>query len=169
MKELWRTIPNYDDQYLISNMGRIKSLKTNKLLSATQHSDGFMKIRLWRNNKAKNFLIHRLVAQAFISNPREYSSVSHIDGDKRNNRYDNLKWATQKEIVDRSWNLGISTIHSKKVKVGQYSKTGDLINIFYSIVEAAAYVNRSTRSITRALNGDFKTSGGYIWKYEGVV
>lgn len=167
INEDWKPICGYLDKYAISNLGRIKNLKSNRIRSPELHSDGYLKIKLWKNNKPKNFLIHKLVAQYFVDNKLNRTQVSHIDGDKMNNSFINLEWVTQKDVVNRAWKLGKSTLHSSRnVFVYQYDTKFNLINIFGSVVDAANFVNRSTRSITRALNGSFHTSAGFIWKYE---
>lgn len=167
--EIWKTIKNRPD-YQISSYGRVKSLKSNRILACTPHSDGFEKVRLWQNGKAKNYLIHRLVAQAFLPNPAQMRNVSHIDGCKNHNNVNNLEWATQKAVVNRSWNLGNSSLHtSRNIKVYQFSMDGSLIHIFASVKEAAQAVQRSTRSITRALTGYFHSSAGFRWSYKEVI
>jgi len=167
MCEEWKPINGYSGKYLISNLGRIKSLKSNRIRVPELHSDGYLKIKLWKNNKAKNFLIHKLVAKYFINNKTNKTQVSHIDGDKMNNSFTNLEWVTQKDVVNRAWKLGKSTLHSSRnVFVYQYDTNFNLINIFGSVIDAANFVNRSARSITRALNGNFHTSAGFVWRYE---
>lgn len=170
VKEIWKPIKGYSNKYFVSNLGQIKSLKSNKIRKPELHSDGYLKIKLWRNNKPKSFLIHKLVAKYFLKVVPGKTKVSHIDGNKMNNTISNLEWTTQKEVVERSWKLGKSTLHtSRNVFIYQYSKDEKLIRVFESVVDAAKSVNRSTRSITRVLDGRFHTSAGFIWKYKGVI
>lgn len=98
-KEEWKPIKGYEDKYAISNFGRVKSLKPRykdrDILKTS--SDGFGYLRCDLSNPRKTVKIHRLVAEAFIPNPYNKPTVNHIDGDKTNNRVDNLEWNTVHE------------------------------------------------------------------------
>ena len=96
-QELWKDIPGYEGLYRISNFGRVKSLsrlKNNqystylikeKILKLRKTKYGYYEIKLNKNNIAKVFKVHRLVAEAFIPNPDNLPQINHIDGNKRNN------------------------------------------------------------------------------------
>ena len=81
--EVWLPIEGYDEKYMVSNMGRIKSLKhtTAKLLTAFVNNKGYARICLSKNGKGKHFLVSRLVADAFCENdnPEEKTTVDHIN------------------------------------------------------------------------------------------
>ena len=104
MNEIWKDIKGYEGSYQVSNLGRVKSLnyhregieKILKIDGSTQYKT----VMLYRDGGGTRFLLHRLVASAFIPNPNNYPVVNHIDEDKSNNRVDNLEWCTQQYNVN---------------------------------------------------------------------
>ena len=105
MEEIWKPIKNYENEYQVSNLGRIKSLERydkfnrhiiEKILIPRIHTGGYLRVGL---NK-KDFYIHRLVAEAFIPNPNDYPQVNHKDENSTNNNVSNLEWCTQKYNVN---------------------------------------------------------------------
>lgn len=112
-KEIWKDIPGYEGLYQVSNLGRIKSMKRytkipnairiekEKILKLGKRN-GYYVINLCKKNKRKSYQVHRLVAQAFIQNPKNKPYINHIDYDPTNNKVKNLEWCTQKENVEWS-------------------------------------------------------------------
>lgn len=102
-KEIWKDILNFEGEYQISNLGRVKSLprfkkrKEEKILKISKGKRGYYSIVLWKNQKSKTFTIHRLIACHFIPNPENKREVNHIDANKLNNNLSNLEWVTPKE------------------------------------------------------------------------
>ena len=108
-QEIWKDIEDYEGLYQVSNLGRIKSLereviagrghkkviKKEKILHPTDNSFGYLMIQLTKNGAQKNFLVHRLVAKAFIPNPNNYPEINHKDENKYNNCVENLEWCTK--------------------------------------------------------------------------
>lgn len=89
--EIWK---QFYENYYISNMGRCKNIKTNKILSLEVDPHGYGIYNLQINKKNKRFKAHRMVAVTFIPNPNNYPVVNHIDCNKLNNRDSNLEWCT---------------------------------------------------------------------------
>lgn len=87
---LHKAIKGFED-YLITDTGRVYSLKSQRYLKA-QSVRGYLHVQLWKNGKYKAFLIHRLVAEAFINNPINYTIVDHINYNPLDNRSKNLRW-----------------------------------------------------------------------------
>ena len=95
MCEEWRDIKGYEGHYQVSSYGSIRSVKNAPLiLKKSYQKNGYEYVSLWLHGKKKNHLVHRLAANAFLSNPFHFSDVNHLDEDKRNNRVDNLQWCT---------------------------------------------------------------------------
>lgn len=98
MEEVWKDIEGYEGLYKISNYGNVKSYKIYKegrLMKPMKDKDGYLQIGIRdKNGNRKFYRIHRLVAQAFIPNPENYSEINHKDCDPSNNAVDNLEWCT---------------------------------------------------------------------------
>lgn len=107
---VWKPIKDYEDLYMVSNTGLIKSLHWNKekILKQVIRSNNYKYyfVGLLKEGKRKYFAVHRLVAQAFIHNPNNYTQVDHLDGNKLNNNVNNLEWVTPKENTNRAWEKG---------------------------------------------------------------
>lgn len=104
MQEEWQNIEKCPN-YMISNLGKIKSLnyhRTGKeqILKQNINGRGYNYVNISINNKYKNILIHREVAKAFlVNNDINKTDINHKDGNKQNNRVDNLEWCTRSENI----------------------------------------------------------------------
>ena len=94
MKEIWKDIEGYEGLYQVSDLGNVKSLKTNKNLYYS-NSNGYYRVGLFKDKRTMR-AIHRLVAEAFIPNPNNYPCVNHKDCNKHNNCIENLEWCDYK-------------------------------------------------------------------------
>lgn len=107
--EIWKDIPSVKGLYQASNLGRIKSLrrKTAKILKPTESKvrkkKGYFNVEIL--GKTQN--IHKLIAEAFIPNPNNFNQINHIDGDKHNNKAENLEWCTNKENHSKAGKMGL--------------------------------------------------------------
>ncbi len=95
MNEIWKTITDFD-KYEVSNLGNVRrqTKKGYHLLKPHVNAGGYYFVRLSKDGKAKNYTIHRLVANAFIPNPDDEPIINHIDENKLNNKVDNLEWCS---------------------------------------------------------------------------
>ena len=105
---MWKTIKGFED-YEVNEFGDVKSHKYNKekLLRKRYTQDGYIQYVLLKNGINCTRRAHRLVAEAFIDNPEQKETVNHKDGDKTNNYYENLEWATKKEQMQHAYKLGL--------------------------------------------------------------
>ena len=115
MIEKWVDIEGYEKEYQISNYGRLKSLKNNLIMKPMIATNGYLIACLWKNGKQKKYVIHRLVAKAFLDNPNNYKEVNHIDEDKNNNNVNNYEWCSHK------YNMNYGKVREKisKSKIGK--------------------------------------------------
>ena len=182
--EIWRDIEGYEGLYQVSNMGRVKTIeriftdskgREYKIISQIKQifktKNGYIRVKLWKNGKSKNFLVHRLVAIAFIDNPNNFRCVNHKDENKENNYVENLEWCDHKYNVNFG-NHKIKVSNTQKNRkdlskpIIQIDLEGNIINQYPSIKEAARYNNLFHSNISKVLLGKNKTCGGYIWKYK---
>lgn len=97
MKEIWKEIPNTKGYYKVSDIGNVYSVRSKKLIDKNVHRNGYVSVWLGVDGKSMTPSLHRLVAEAFVPNPENKPCVNHIDGNKQNNRADNLEWVTHSE------------------------------------------------------------------------
>lgn len=96
MNEIWKDLAEFNDRYSISNLGRIYSNLSKKMLKQTRNK-GYLMIKIFNEDGTiKRCSVHRLVASAFIENPFDYPEINHIDENKENNCVNNLEWCTSK-------------------------------------------------------------------------
>lgn len=110
MKEEWKSVEGFEDRYEVSNLGRIRSLhsyggNTCRIMKPGKRSDGYLHIGLSKDGICKHFVVHRLVAMAFIPNPQNLEMINHKDENKENNCVDNLEWCTRSYNQIYSMNL----------------------------------------------------------------
>lgn len=116
-KEIWKPIKNFENEAMVSNLGNVKSLsrkvfiKNNntrlvigKVLKQSDNGVGYLVVTL---SDRKNHLVHRLVAEAFISNDLNKPQINHKDGNKKNNKIDNLEWSTERENIKHGYQIGL--------------------------------------------------------------
>lgn len=100
--EEWRDIADCEGNYMVSDLGRVKSVDRfvfngggfilGGILALRKDDNGYLQVGLNQNGKLQKASVHRLVAEAFIPNPDGKPNVGHIDGNKQNNAVENLEW-----------------------------------------------------------------------------
>ena len=126
LKKEWKEIKGYEGKYIISNYGEVISLpryKKNKnkiqyvepkeLSKYVSLTNGHVYVYLCNNGKNRNARLHRLVAETFIPNTNNLPQVNHIDGNKINNRIDNLEWCNQSENEKHAYRTGLAKPRGK--------------------------------------------------------
>lgn len=174
--EVWKSLdfmeyPNYE----VSNMGRVKSLYfgKEKILKPTKDKVGYLRNQLSKNSKGKWFLVHRLVASAFLENPDNLPCVNHKDENKGNNRVENLEWCT----IKYNNNYGThNELISKKQRnnpkrsetILQYTLDGNFVAEYPSSREIERVLKFSHTSINKCCQNKKKyiSHNGYIWFYK---
>jgi hypothetical protein len=102
-----RDVVGYEGLYAVDEHGSVWSYRKNNLLKPLLSSTGYNKVNLWKDEKMKAHLVHRLVSQAFLENYSEDLQVDHIDRNKQNNNISNLRMVTnQKNSFNRTKTKG---------------------------------------------------------------
>lgn len=139
--------------YFISNLGRLKG-RSGKIMKLHINKNGYYAISLkpnGKNEKAKTRRIHQFVAEAFIPNPNNYPYINHIDGNKLNNRVNNLEWCTPKQNLQ----------HAISNNLIDYSKLKGINNPNYKLTKEQIeyikkyYIKNSRQFGSRALGKKF--------------
>lgn len=99
--EKWKDVVGYEGLYMISNFGRVYSVRSGIVMKQHTNSTGYMRVLLYRDANKKRFFVHRLVAKSFVSGYFDGAVVDHIDRDKSNNLHSNLEWVSQRENATR--------------------------------------------------------------------
>ena len=94
-REIWRSMDGYAN-YEVSCFGRVRNAATERILKL-QCKREYRRVALHKDDKPKQFFVHRLVAREFLDNPQGKSFIDHVDGNKSNNIVENLRWATSSE------------------------------------------------------------------------
>lgn len=169
--EEFRTVEYRGRVFEISNLGNLKTMRTNKLYTQHKNSSGYMCI-----TKDKLYLIHRIVATAFIPNPENKPFVNHKDGNKENNTVDNLEWVTKREnelhsvrvLGNKRNTSGLrynweNPIHRTPVAL---FKNNELIKVFASQVDCAKYLKVKPTAVNNAIKGRAAYCIGHQIKYQ---
>jgi|688.fasta_scaffold872797_1 hypothetical protein len=166
MQEVWKDIVGYEESYQVSNLGNVKALRRKftpngatrfteeKLANLYINRHGYVKVQISKNSKQKQVSVHRLVAIAFLPNNENKPEVNHIDGNKLNNKIDNLEWSTRSENVIH----GIKNNLIQVKKRGLHNMSKVVINIengiFYDcIIDASESINIDYNKLRNRLNG----------------
>ena len=122
MEEIWKNvhIEHYKDYYMVSNMGKVKSLKSNKILNSHNRCD-YLSVYLENNiiKKRSTIGIHSLVANAYCDKLQTTKKlcINHKDGDKKNNIYTNLEWITYSQNTKHAYDTGLKQKSSIKISI----------------------------------------------------
>lgn len=191
LTEVWRFVPDYEEFYMVSNFGRVKSLgrwtnacygakqfKQGKILKLGKDTYGYPQVRLYKDDVNKTWKVHRLVSIAFPDlvgwtkeakgKPFSEIQINHKDENKENNRVENLEWC------DSKYNNNYGT-HTKRIaklttngktskQVYQYTLDGQLVKVWPSLSECGRN-GFNKGNIGECCNGNRKTSNKYKWSY----
>lgn len=147
--------------FQISTMGRIRNAQTGTILQQQENKKGYAEVHIV-SATSKKIRIHRAVAEAFIPNPENKPQVNHKNGNKKDNRVENLEWCTAEENVQHALKSGLRPTR----QVAQYSRQGALLKEWSSIKEAGEALHTSCSTIVQCCKGRLKTAGGFVWRYK---
>ena len=179
--ETWKDVVGYEGLYEVSNKGNVYSVERMDALGREQgglvlkpkyNNRGYLMVSLYKNGKLKNRTVHRIVAEAFIPNPKGFLEINHKDENKSNNEIFNLEWCTREHNV--KYGTSIERI-SKKVRAVNIG-TGEVVT--FNSTQDAGRKGYSASGVSRACRGTYKTDTGklvggdgrtykgYKWYYE---
>lgn len=159
MTEIFKPIKGYRN-YEVSNVGRIKNIKTGKVLKPSDDKDGYQVVCLSENRKQRILKVHRLVAKAFIPNRKQLPQVNHLDGVKSNNKVNNLEWLTHKDNVQHAINIGL--FNNKGEKNPRSKLTAIQVKQIRKKYDSGAY---TCRQLSKEYNVDYSNIH-YIVNYK---
>lgn len=178
-KEVWKDIPNYEGLYEASSLGRIRTHK-NKITYTKHHGARHWKERvlkgrgnnkitgarvsLWKNGIVKDWLVARLVAITFLGYPvGDNNTVNHINGNRLDNRLDNIEWLSIGDNVRHAFETGLMPY--KKVKLFNESEE----HIFTSCVKASLFLGRNHNYVSLCFIRKRKCTSVENIKYDMVL
>lgn len=176
MQEVWKDVVGYEGRYKVSNLGNVMSMRYRghegvRLMRPVLHHGGYQIISL--SNPKKIWLVHVIVAKAFVDNPDGKPFVNHIDGNKTNNCADNLEWVTCLENIQHAIRTGLRDPHNIPRRYGkenptskpvlQYDAKGDFIKKWDCQSDAARYFGIRTGTIANCIDRQSKLCKGFMW------
>ena len=169
IKEIWKPIDGFEN-YEVSNLGRVKSLKYGKILKPQNNGNGYLFVHLCRNGKSKQFCVHRLVATAFIPNPKGFKQVNHRDEVKTNNCVENLEFCNAK--YNNSYGTRMEKVAAALSKVVEASKYPDFrtIKLRFASTNEAGRNGYDKGHVSACCRGCFNREGnnkyrGLFWRF----
>lgn len=165
--EIWKPIKGYEEKYMVSNLGRVKSLSNNrnrkeKILKPCKDSGGYLFVVLCSNGKCKQITVHRLVSETFIPNPDNLPIINHKDENPLNNCVNNLEWCSVK--YNNCYGTRLERFSKSKSKKVACYKDNKLIKVYNAIkdVELDGF-NRG--NVCSCCRGKKQTHHGFQWRY----
>ena len=185
--EKWKDVVDYEGLYKVSDLGRVKSVRRfrdnhgtpqlvpEKIKNTRIKNSGYLMTDLYKENKQKSVMIHRIVAIAFLPNKENKETVNHKDGNKLNNSVENLEWNSFSEQNKHFYEQGlkskenikkaIKAMNDKNARKIKCVETGE---VFKSLSDASLFSKGDRRGVSliiRSAKNTKNTAYGYHWSY----
>lgn len=171
----WKDIPSYEGYYQASESGQIRScdrkifqkghhnnydrVMRGRILKPRKINSGYLIVWLCKDGKTKAISVHRLIAKTFLTKTNKaYTDINHINGNKLDNRVENLEWCT------RSSNILHSYRHLPRRQKGVKVVCKETKTIYETIKDAARACNINYSTFMKKLHSEINSIGGYTWK-----
>lgn len=170
MDEQWKDISGYEGLYQVSSCGRVKSFKKWKrakcpdeyILKHHLHNKGYHSVTLYKGKEKHKYLVHRLVADAFLPNEKNLPQVNHIDENIDNNAVENLEWCTA--LYNNCYGTAkFRAMVTVGRPVEQRLINGQLLATYISTSVAQEITGVSRREIAACVRGKLDSAGGFVW------
>lgn len=161
---MWKNVVGYEELYEVNENGEIRSKDTGRIRRTYDNGHGYIVVDLYNGHgksTRKKLYVHRIVAEAFISNPEHKPEINHLDNNPGNNQVDNLEWCYHIDNI----NYGD---HNKKVSESQKGRSNGrgfrvrCVNtgkVYCSCSKAEEETGVAHTSIRKCCQGKFKYAG----------
>lgn len=172
--EFFKDIKGYEGKYQISNLGRVWSIKNQKILKPKTDQNGYLSVGLIaKNGKRKDERVHRLVALMFCEKLEGATIVNHLNGVRNDNRAENLEWTTVKGNTIHGYYYGNVKSAQKKAteaarivntKIYEVYKNGEYIGIYKGLIATAQAANVSEKTVRNCIKENRCSRNGFFFK-----
>lgn len=181
MTEKVAPAPGFEGLYEVTSSGEVRSVDrdivrrdgkplhiTGRRISPSMSNAGYLRVPLKVGGKTRQVSVHRLVALAFVPNQDGKPQVNHLNGDKTDNRAENLEWATPKENIAHAYRTGLAEPRDMGplCEANKRPVHVDGVGTFGSITEAAEAIGTSESLLCQVLKGNYRTTKGHTAHYE---
>lgn len=156
----WKQIEGFEN-YSVSDTGLVMNTKRGKLLKPKNTYDGYCEVRLYSKTCDKCIRVHRLVALAFIPNPDGLGTVDHINGNKKDNRVENLRWLSRIDNQTRFWREQATEEQKNRLANRKPIKCLENGVVYKSISQASEQLGLNRASLVGALSKKRNSLLGY--------
>lgn len=173
--EKYLDVVGFEGLYMVSNLGSVRSLHNRNtkdlILKYGVSGSGYAIVTLCKGENRYTRTIHRLVAEAFLGESKLV--VNHKDGNKLNNRLDNLEYVTRSQNILHALDNGLFTPNYQRIAIEKRKmvaqidpKTNKVLNIYNSAHEAARVTGFNRGNICSVCRGIANSANGFQWKYQ---